>query len=583
MNLPRPAPSAPSQSEPLLTSSGENRPTVSLSPAPHDPDGADLGRLGKYRLCKELGRGGMGVVYLAYDERLQRQVALKVMLPRVAADATARERFLREARAAARISSDHVVSVFEADEIDGTPCIAMQYLEGCSLAQHLARQGPLAISEVMRIGREAALGLAAAHRLGLVHRDIKPGNLWLEGATAARCPASATGGRVKVLDFGLARPILDESGAELTGSGAVVGTPAYMAPEQGMAQPLDGRADLFSLGCVLYRLCTGKLPFDRPSLMATLTAIATEEPTPVQKLNPDVPEALADLIHRLLAKKPEDRPAGASAVAGELARLLAAATGTPELSTTVDYAPALVPKRRWRAAAWAALALLPLLALGAWLVIRPTAPASAPLPAPAGPIKGSVDLLVYRIDGTGSDVLVPLSHPLAMPLRTGDEFKIVAEVDRPAYLYLFWVDENGAGVPVYPWQVGKWGTRPADERPVAALELLAPNGKGFAITGDAKGMETIVMLARSERLAVSDAEVQGWFAGLKPLPFRGAQARVWFENFDVLRTDEKRGLKYGGDLSEVGGPRRLQLALKQKVGPVELARAISFARVGRQP
>jgi hypothetical protein len=115
---------------------------------------------------------------------------------------------------------------------------------------------------------------------------------------------------------------------------------------------------------------------------------------------------------------------------------------------------------------------------------------------------------------------------------------------------------------------------------VPALELVAPNGKGFAITGDAKGMETIVMLARSERLAATDAEVQGWFAGLKPLRFRGEQARVWFEDFDVLRTDEKRGLKYGGDVAEVDGPRRLQLALKQKVGPVELARAISFARVG---
>ena len=202
---------------------------------------------------------------------------------------------------------------------------------------------------------------------------------------------------------------------------------------------------------------------------------------------------------------------------------------------------------------WVALALLPLLALGTWLVTRPRAPTLTPARLPAGPIKGSVDLLVYRIDRTGSDVLVPLSHPLALPLRTGDQFKIVAEVDRPAYLYLFWVDENGAGVPVYPWEQGKWDTRPADQQPVRTLELMAPNGKGFAVTGDAKGMETIVMLARSERLSTADAEVQGWFAGLKPLPFRGEQARVWFENFDVLRTDEKRGLKYGGDVAEVDG------------------------------
>jgi hypothetical protein len=238
-------------------------------------------------------------------------------------------------------------------------------------------------------------------------------------------------------------------------------------------------------------------------------------------------------------------------------------------------AGAVVP-RRWRQRALVALALVPLLALGVWFATRrPGSP-----PPPSGPVKGSVDLLVYRIDRTGADVLVPLSHRLAMPLRTGDEFKIVAEVDRPAYLYLFWVDENGAGVPVYPWKPGKWGTRPEDERPVTKLELLAPNGKGFEITGDADGMETIVMLARSGPLAAADEEVQGWFAGLKPLPFRGEKARVWFEDFDVLRADEKRGLKYEGDVAEAGGPRGLQLALKRKVGPVELARAISFARVG---
>jgi hypothetical protein len=175
---------------------------------------------------------------------------------------------------------------------------------------------------------------------------------------------------------------------------------------------------------------------------------------------------------------------------------------------------------------------------------------------------------------------VPLSHPLALPLRTGDEFKIVAEVNRPAYLYLFWVDENGAGAPVYPWKPSQWDTRPADERPVPGLDLVAPNGKGFEITGDVKGMETIVMLARSERWSASDAEIPGWFARLKPLPFRGEQARVWFENFDVVRDDAKRGFKIDGDVFDPDGPRGLQLALKQRVGPVELVRAISFARLG---
>ncbi|MFO0802286.1 MAG: protein kinase [Gemmataceae bacterium] len=273
----------------------------------------DIGRLGKYRIQKELGRGGMGAVYLAFDERLQRKVALKVMLPRAAANDTARERFLREARAAAQISSDHVVNIFEADEIDGTPYIALQFLQGYPLDEYLRKKGDLTLPQIVRIAADTALGLAKAHKLGIVHRDIKPGNLWLEAPT----------GRVKILDFGLAKPVVGAEGAELTGSGAVMGTPAYMAPEQGMGQVVDVRADLFSLGCVLYRLCTGKLPFERPTIMAILTAIATEEPPPVRDVNPAVPEPLADLIRRLMAKKPDQRPASAQEVVKELDRISA--------------------------------------------------------------------------------------------------------------------------------------------------------------------------------------------------------------------------------------------------------------------
>ena len=275
----------------------------------------EIGRLGKYRIQKELGRGGMGAVYLAFDERLQRQIAIKIMLPKAAANATAKDRFLREARAAARISSDHVVNIYEADEIDGTPYIAIQLLQGYPLDAYLRKKGSPSLTQVMRIGREIALGLVSAHKLGLVHRDIKPGNIWLE----------APNGRVKLLDFGLAKPVEGDVGAELTASGAVVGTPAYMAPEQGLGIALDGRADLFSLGCVLYRLCTGKLPFERPTLMAILLAVATEEPTPVQDLNPEVSDALAALIRRLMAKTAADRPPSAQAVVKEFDNLIESA------------------------------------------------------------------------------------------------------------------------------------------------------------------------------------------------------------------------------------------------------------------
>ena len=281
---------------------GDDTPAFGASAA-----AGELGVLGKYRVQRLLGRGGMGAVYLAFDTRLQRQVALKVMLPTAAANADARGRFLREARAAAGVSSDHVVGIYEADEVGGVAYIAMQILKGQPLDEYLRRHPSPSAALAARVGREAALGLAAAHELGLVHRDIKPGNLWLE----------SPGGRVKILDFGLAKP--HAAASELTASGAVVGTPAYLAPEQGRGLDLDGRADLFSLGCVMYRLCAGRLPFDRPTVMSTLMAIATEHPTPLRELNPEVPAGLADLIARLMAKAPGDRPQSALAVAMELA------------------------------------------------------------------------------------------------------------------------------------------------------------------------------------------------------------------------------------------------------------------------
>ena len=292
----------------------------------------EIGRLGKYRIQKELGRGGMGAVYLAFDERLQRQIAFKVMLPKFAANANAKDRFLREARAAARISSDHVVNIHEADEIDGTPYIALQLLQGYPLDEYLKKKGSPSLAQIIRIGKEMAIGLAAAHKLGLVHRDIKPGNVWLE----------APNGRVKILDFGLAKPVEGAESAELTAMGAIVGTPAYMAPEQGRGEMLDGRADLFSLGCVLYRLCTGKPPFARPTLMSILIAVATEEPTPVRELNPNVPEPLADLIHRLLAKNAADRPANAQAAVKEFDGIIEPMKKPGEVIPHVFYAPMAV-------------------------------------------------------------------------------------------------------------------------------------------------------------------------------------------------------------------------------------------------
>lgn len=294
------------------TASGE---TAGPGFGPPAADG-EVGTLGPYRVVKELGRGGMGAVYAAIDTRLERRLAMKVVLPQFAADPNAKERFLREARAAAKITHDNVVTVYEADEREGVPYIAMQFLEGYPLDEYLKKKGNLSIPQVLRIAAEAAAGLAVAHKIGLVHRDIKPGNLWLE----------APNGRVKVLDFGLAKPL--DAEVELTVSGAVVGTPAYMSPEQGRGEKVDHRSDLFSLGAMMYRLCTGKLPFPGSTTMAVLTALATKEPPPVRDLNPDVPEPLAALIHQLLAKRADARPQSGTEVV-KRARAIVAELATP--------------------------------------------------------------------------------------------------------------------------------------------------------------------------------------------------------------------------------------------------------------
>ena len=268
----------------------------------------ELGRLGNYRVLRVLGSGGMCTVFAAEDVALRRPVALKVMHPELAADPDNNgwQRFLREARSLAGIKHRHLVTVYQAFEERGAACLVMELLEGESLEGRLRRTPPPDVAEVVRVGREVAVGLAALHDRGLVHRDVKPGNVWLE----------APDGHVKILDLGLVRSAAEEM--HLTESGMVVGTPAYMSPEQVRGKAVDARSDLFSLGCVLYTLCTGRPPFEGDTPLARAAALAADEPPPARGLNRAVPRALSDLIAELLAKNPNDRPTTAAEVADRL-------------------------------------------------------------------------------------------------------------------------------------------------------------------------------------------------------------------------------------------------------------------------
>lgn len=278
-----------------------------LQPSDHPES---LGRLGPYEVLELLGIGGFGIVLKALDTKLHRTVAIKVLSPALAMHATARQRFMREALAAAAVPHEHLVTIHAIEEAHMPPYIVMEYVSGLSLQQLIDREGPLPVAKIVRIGAQAAAGLAAAHRKGNIHRDIKPANILLENGVQ----------RVKITDFGLARAADD---ASLTQSGVVAGTPQYMAPEQARGEAVDYRSDLFSLGSVLYTMCTGRPAFRADSAVAVLKRVCEEQPRPIPEVNPDIPDWLVGIIHKLMAKSPADRFQSAQEVSELLERCLA--------------------------------------------------------------------------------------------------------------------------------------------------------------------------------------------------------------------------------------------------------------------
>jgi serine/threonine protein kinase len=271
---------------------------------------ASLGRLAHYEVLEVLGQGGFGIVLKAFDEKLHRLVAIKVLAPPLAATSPPRKRFAREARSAAAIRHENVVTIYDVQE-QPLPYLVMEYIGGETLQQKLDRMGPLDMTEVLRIGQQVASGLAAAHDLGLIHRDIKPSNILLENGALPR---------VKITDFGLARTPDD---ASLSQSGLIAGTPLYMAPEQAQGEVIDQRADLFSLGSVLYVMCSGRPPFRAPNTLAILRRVVEDTPRPIREIIPEVPRWLCAIVERLHAKKPAERFSSAKEVADLLARHLA--------------------------------------------------------------------------------------------------------------------------------------------------------------------------------------------------------------------------------------------------------------------
>lgn len=294
------------------SSSNALPPNINLSFLSPSSTASHLGKLGPYEVLEVMGRGAFGIVLRALDPKLNRVVAIKVLSPELAANVMSVRMFLKEAQAAAAVRHDHIVTIHAVDDSTALPYIVMECIVGQSLQQKIDKQGALPVAEILRIGMQIATGLAAAHQQGLVHRDIKPANILLENGIQ----------RVKITDFGLARAVDDLAHAQTF---QVAGTPQYMSPEQANGAAVDQRSDLFSLGSILYTMCTGRPAFRADSIVGILKRVCDETPRPIHELNPDIPHWLVSITTRLMEKNPDDRFQSAEEVAELLRSHLAGA------------------------------------------------------------------------------------------------------------------------------------------------------------------------------------------------------------------------------------------------------------------
>jgi serine/threonine protein kinase len=590
----------------------------------------EIGRLGQYRVLKVLGAGGMGMVFQAEDTQLRRLVALKVMLPGTASSAAAHQRFLREAQAAAALDHDHIVHIYQVGKEGNVPFLAMQFLHGESLHSRLAREGRLGVAEIVRIGQEIADGLAAAHAHGLIHRDIKPANLWLEAKDergmmnderktdySSFIVHQSSLRRVKILDFGLARAA--QSDVRLTATGAILGTPAYMAPEQARGDAVDPRSDLFSLGCVLYEMATGERPFKGANTMAILMALANHNPRPPAEINRDVPPELSDLVMKLLAKDPAGRPATARAVfealqtiaqqQGPPSTIPAPASPTKELprqdgggitakpgehptarirdtsiQPTLDELPP-PPRQRSRRLVVAALAVAVVAVLGGltwrlWPDQKDPAPAVPAPPVGPSPVRAAavrirpLQVVHYQTIANQEEARGKIGDK-SFATHHGDAVTLTVELSAPAYCYV--IGFNFDGKEQLLWPMDDKGEPTDQMAPPQVKHLhLPPGQKRLYLDDPAKsGLQAYVVAASNQPLppyARWRAERKG--VAWKPLPPGKA---VWQAD-DAAAYAVLPGLGADrGTIKEAPGvPPLAGLCRALKGGGVEAVEAIAF-------
>ncbi len=384
--------------------------------------------LGHYRIERQIGAGGMGVVYQAEDTTLGRQVALKILPPELAADDERRSRFAREARAVAALNHPNIVTVHSVEESGGTHFITMELVKGKTLADLLPPQG-FALGGFFDVAIPLADAVAAAHQQGITHRDLKPANVMISDA-----------GRIKVLDFGLAKAVVGDGSRHTqpptqtaTQAGHTVGTPAYMSPEQAQGEPVDTRSDIFSLGIVFYEMLTGRRPFDGSNPASVLSSILRDTPRPVTELQPAVPRALARVVDRCLAKNPVDRFQSALDLRHSLEEVKQDVDSGDAFAVPGPVPGARQPTTRRNATLMVAAALVAV--VGIWLGVGRDEPSAATVPQVRNPVQ-----LTSALDVESYPSWSPDGQRLAYQANeTG--FVLVGNHD-------IWVAQIGSGEPV---------------------------------------------------------------------------------------------------------------------------------------
>ncbi len=499
-------------------------------------------QVGRYRYERRLATGAFGTVFLMTDLELQRQVAMKVPRRDRCTDPRDVERWLHEARTLAQLKHPGIIPIYDVGRLpDDIPYLIMPYLSGGTLEQRLD-EASMTWQQATEITIQISQAVHYAHSRGFVHRDLKPSNVLLD-----------IEGRAFVGDFGLSM----KRRGEMHGMGVRAGTLSYMAPEQfERPQQVGPAADVWALGVVLYEMLTGSHPFPSRDRETLLEMLRTSHPTWPHQAQPEVPRAVSRHCMRCLQKHPDQRPRTADEVARNLQQ--------------ARERNGLVALRRF-----AIVALL----LGMFLLVSWVWPRRAEVQAGQRIVR-ALDVLAWSMDEQGMRG-APIDTPGVAPLHAGDQIRIRAQLETPAFIYLLWIDAQGTAVPVYPWTPGDWDSLPEDQQPLREVALPADQLHGWPMEPGPSGMETLLLLARSSPLP-SSLDLQQQLGELRSQPLTSRNA--------VLRMDTSGWIHIRRNRASPGFHRSATLqddalynfeAIKLRLAPwFEDAMAVSFAFVG---